>query len=189
MKRSIFFYMLLTCVVFVSCNKNQSQKSIEDQTLAEKPVSVQCYTAIYETDTIDLKINTLKNGKISGSMDMKLVNMPIKVGKISGEFRGDTLFADYSFIQGTNDKVVFKNPMAFLKSGKQFILGNAVSHEAKLQVVNGAWVIEETSSNFYKKPAFILLVLFIIIVSFAIIRGIIQFVSPNSFKYLFSPKR
>ena len=124
MKRSIFFYMLLTCVVFVSCNKNQSQKSIEDQTLAEKPVSVQCYTAIYETDTIDLKINTLKNGKISGSMDMKLVNMPIKVGKISGEFRGDTLFADYSFIQGTNDKVVFKNPMAFLKSGKQFILGN-----------------------------------------------------------------
>jgi hypothetical protein len=124
MNKSIFFYMLLTCVVLVSCNKNQSQKSIEDQTLAEKPVSVQCYTAIYETDTIDLKINTLKNGKISGTMDMKLVNMPIKVGKISGEFRGDTLFADYSFIQGTNDKVVFKNPMAFLKSGKKFILGN-----------------------------------------------------------------
>ena len=124
MNRSLFFYMLLASVVFLGCNKNQSQKSIEDQTLAEKPASVQCYIAIYETDTIDLKINTLKNGIISGTMDMKLLDMPIKVGKISGEFRSDTLFADYSFTQGTNDKVVFKNPMAFLKSGKQLILGN-----------------------------------------------------------------
>ncbi|TRX20438.1 hypothetical protein FNW25_10110 [Flavobacterium franklandianum] len=124
MKKTTLFCMFLTCITFVSCNKKQSQKSIEDQNLTEKPVSVQCYTAIYETDTIDLKINTLKNNKISGNMEMKLLNMPIKVGKISGEFRGDTLFADYSFIQGTNDKVVFKNPMAFLKSGNDFILGN-----------------------------------------------------------------
>ncbi|HAT79959.1 MAG TPA: hypothetical protein DCS17_00615, partial [Flavobacterium sp.] len=29
-----------------------------------------------------------------------------------------------SFTQGTNDKVVFKNPMAFLKSGNELILGN-----------------------------------------------------------------
>lgn len=124
MNKATFICMLLTCIGFVSCNKNQSQKSIEDKTLAEKPVSVQCYSAIYETDTIDLKINTLKNGKISGNMDMKLINRPIKFGKISGEFRGDTLFVDYTFIQGTNDKVIFKNPMAFLKSGKELILGN-----------------------------------------------------------------
>ena len=124
MKKATLFCMFLTCIAFVSCNKNQSQKSIEDQNLAEKPVSVQCYNAIYETDTIDLKINTLKDGKISGNMDMKLLNMPIKVGKISGEFRGDTLFADYTFIQGTNDKVIFKNPMAFLKRGEELILGN-----------------------------------------------------------------
>lgn len=124
MKKATLFCMFLTCIAFISCNKNQSQKSIEEQKLAEKPVSVQCYNAIYETDTIDLKINTLKDGKISGNMDMKLLNMPIKSGKISGEFRGDTLFADYTFIQGTNDKVIFKNPMAFLKSGNTLILGN-----------------------------------------------------------------
>lgn len=124
MKKATLFCMFLTCIAFISCNKNQSQKSIEEQKLAEKPVSVQCYNAIYETDTIDLKINTLKDGKISGNMDMKLINRPIKVGKISGEFRGDTLFVDYTFIQGTNDKVIFKNPMAFLKSGNTLILGN-----------------------------------------------------------------
>ena len=124
MKKATLFCMLLACITFVSCNKNQSKKNIEDQALEEKPVGVQCYIALYEKDTIDLKINTLKDGKISGNMDMKLLNMPIKVGKISGEFRGDTLFADYTFIQGTNDKVIFKNPMAFLKSGDTLILGN-----------------------------------------------------------------
>lgn len=124
MKKATLFCVLLTCIAFVSCNKNKSQKSIEDQNLAEKPVSTLCYIAIYEKDTIDLKINTLKNGKVSGDMDMKLLNMPIKEGKIAGEYKGDTLFVNYTFIQGTNDKVVFKNPMAFLKKDKELILGN-----------------------------------------------------------------
>ena len=57
-------------------------------------------------------------------MEMKLLNMPIKIGKIVGEFRGDTLFVDYTFIQGQNEKVVFKNPMALLKKGEELVLGN-----------------------------------------------------------------
>jgi hypothetical protein len=79
---------------------------------------------LYENDTIDLTINTLKNGKITGDMLMTIENMPNKIGQITGEFRGDTLFADYSFIQGTNDKVKFKNPMAFLKQGNGLNLGS-----------------------------------------------------------------
>lgn len=124
MKKSLFLYLLLAGFGFFSCNKSQSQKDINEQALAEKPVSVQCYVAFYEKDTVNLKINTLKNGKITGDMDMKLENRPIKKGEISGKLRGDTLFADYSFIQGSNDKVKFKNPMAFLKSGNELILGN-----------------------------------------------------------------
>ncbi len=57
-------------------------------------------------------------------MVMKIENMPDKIGDITGEFRGDTLFVDYSFIQGTNDKVKFKNPMAFLKKGNDLNLGS-----------------------------------------------------------------
>jgi hypothetical protein len=124
MKKISFFCALYFIVGFVSCNKNQSQKSVEDQALAEKPVSVQCYISCFEKDTIVLQVNTLKDGKISGNMEMKLLDMPIKAGKIVGEFRGDTLFVDYSFIQGTNEKVVFKNPMAFLKKENELILGN-----------------------------------------------------------------
>ena len=124
MNKITLFFMFLICLACVSCKKEQNQNNVRDQILLEKPVNVQCYTAIYETDTIDLKINILKNGKISGNMDMKFSNMPVKAGEIIGEFRGDTLFADYSFIQGTNDKVVFKNPVAFLKRGSELILGN-----------------------------------------------------------------
>ena len=122
MKNIMISCLVLAFAGLVSCNRNQ--KNAADQTVAEKPVSVQCYLSIYEKDTVTLEINTLKNGKLTGTMDMKLFDMPIKTGKIAGEYKGDTLFADYSFIQGTNEKVVFKNPMAFLKKGNELILGN-----------------------------------------------------------------
>jgi hypothetical protein len=45
-------------------------------------------------------------------MDMAISNMP-KVGEISGEFRGDTLFASYTFIQGGYKKKTYKNQWHF----------------------------------------------------------------------------
>lgn len=72
---------------------------------------------------------------------------------------------------------------------KQFVLGNALSHEAKLQVVNGNWKIEEASINFYKKPVFIFLAISLFIGLLALTRGIVQFVSSAKFKYPFSQKR
>nr|WP_315154395.1 hypothetical protein [uncultured Flavobacterium sp.] len=125
MKNLGLFFLLLTCIGFESCKKDQNPKDAETTKVQdEKPISTACYKSLYENDTIDLTINTLKNGKITGNMIMKIENMPNKIGKIAGEFRGDTLFADYSFIQGTNDKVKFKNPMAFLKHENELILGS-----------------------------------------------------------------
>lgn len=125
MKNLNLFCLLLACIGIQSCNKTQNQKDIETAKVpTEKPVSVQCYKAIYDKDSIDLQVNTLKNGKITGQMEMKLFNMPIKLGNIAGEFRGDTLFAAYTFIQGANDKITYKNPLAFLKRENQLILGN-----------------------------------------------------------------
>ena len=120
--------LLFACIGLGSCNRAQKQKIQE-----EKPVSSQCYQAIYENDTVELKVGTLKSGKISGDMVMKIVDRPEKVGKIAGEFRGDTLFVAYTFIQGANDKMTFKNPMAFLKRGNELILGNG-----KIQTTMGA---------------------------------------------------
>lgn len=125
MKNLGLFCLLMACVGFVSCKKEQSTKDGEaDKAQTEKPINTTCYKALYENDTIDLTINTLKNGKVTGNMLMKIEDMPNKVGTITGVFRGDTLFADYSFIQGTYEKVTFKNPMAFLKHGNELNLGS-----------------------------------------------------------------
>ncbi|MBG6109700.1 hypothetical protein H4V97_003052 [Flavobacterium sp. CG_23.5] len=132
MKNLGLFCLLLTCVGLQSCKNNQSEKIIEAKK-AEEPMSVQCYKALYEQDTLDLKINTFKNGEITGNMEMTIANMPKKVGEIVGEFRGDTLFASYTFTQGGYKEKTYKNPMAFLKRNNQLILGNG-----KIQTMMGA---------------------------------------------------
>lgn len=126
MKNLGIFCLLLAFIGLESCKKEQKPKDNEaSQVQAENPVSVECYKALYEKDTVELKINTLKDGKISGNMMMKVFSMPKKTGKINGEFRGDTLFVDYGFYEENNDKKQYKNPMAFLKREKELILGNA----------------------------------------------------------------
>lgn len=125
MKNLALSCMLLACIGFQSCKNNENQKEIEAAKAdAETVVSAECYKAIYEKDTINLKLNTLKNGKITGNMVMKVAAATERTGDIKGEFRGDTLFVDYTFIEITNKNKTFKNPMAFLKKDNQLILGN-----------------------------------------------------------------
>jgi hypothetical protein len=121
MKNLGLFCFLFASIVLGSCN--QKPKDVVVKKLAEKPVSVQCYNALYDKDTLDLKVNTLKNGKVTGDLVMNVFERAKKIGKIAGEFRGDTLFVDYSFVSGT-DKALYKNPMALLKKGNELILGN-----------------------------------------------------------------
>lgn len=117
--------VLLSCIGLQSCKNDEKQKQAEAaKAEAEKVVNVQCYKAIYEKDTINLTLNTLKNGKLGGNMIMKVENTPEKNGEIAGEFHGDTLFVDYTFKEITDKNKTFKNPMAFLKKDKQLILGN-----------------------------------------------------------------
>ncbi|MEP6806845.1 MAG: hypothetical protein ABI892_20120 [Flavobacterium sp.] len=123
MKNLVISCLLLSFIGLQSCKKNEEKKEAV-QTDAEKIVSTQCYKAVYEKDTLDLKLNTLKNGKLSGNMVMKVATATERTGEITGEFRGDTLFADYTFVEVTNKTKTFKNPMAFLKRDNQLILGN-----------------------------------------------------------------
>lgn len=125
MKTLGLFCLLFACISFESCKKDQSQKDAKAAKI--KPdivVSSECYKALYEKDTIDLKINTLESGKVTGDLVMKVFKRPNKVGRIFGNFHGDTLFVSYTFIEEVNDKITYKNPMAFLKKGNELILGN-----------------------------------------------------------------
>lgn len=124
MKNLTLFCLFLACIGLESCNKKENQKEADVAALPEKSINLQCYQALYDNDTLNLTINTSSTGKISGEMVMKVFEKAEKVGKITGEFRGDTLFADYSFTQVENDKVMYKNPIALLKRDQELILGN-----------------------------------------------------------------
>jgi hypothetical protein len=125
MKKIGIFCLLFAVIGLESCKNDQKEKVVEaEQAQAEKPISVTCYKALYEKDSIDLKINTLENSKITGDMEMRILDMPVKRGKIAGESRGDTLFVSYTFTQGGYEEKTYKNPMAFLKKGDELILGN-----------------------------------------------------------------
>lgn len=124
MKSLHLFGLALAVIGFASCKQNQEPQTVKPVAPVENISTTDCYTAVYESDTVALQMNTLENGKIAGNMTMRLENMPVKEGKIAGEFRGDTLFADYTFTQGANKQVTFRNPMAFLKKGEQLVLGN-----------------------------------------------------------------
>jgi hypothetical protein len=124
MKNLGLLSLLLICFGFEGCKKQNEEKVENKEAAAETPISSQCYKAIYDKDTLELKVNTLKNEQVNGNMEMKILNMPKKVGEIAGEFHGDTLFVSYTFTQGANKETTFKNPMAFLKRGNELILGN-----------------------------------------------------------------
>jgi hypothetical protein len=125
MKKLVVFCLLLAFITLESCKKNESIKEVETtKAEEEKPISVACYQALYESDTIELKVNTLKDGQVTGEMVMQIIDMPKKVGEIAGKFSGDTLLVDYTFYQGANEKTIFKNPMALLKKGNELILGS-----------------------------------------------------------------
>ena len=132
MKKLGIFCLLVTCIGLQSCKNDKSEKALEVKEVKDA-TSTQCYQAIYERDTLNLKLLTFNNGEINGNMEMAIENMPKKVGEIVGEFKGDTLFASYTFIQGSNKEKTFKNPMAFLKRGDQLILGNG-----QIQITMGA---------------------------------------------------
>lgn len=132
MKNTRIFCLLLACITITSCKKNEAEKVVPVAE-TEKPLSVACYKALYEKDTLNLTVNTLKNDKISGDLEMAIFNMPRKMGKIAGEVKGDTLLISYTFTQGGYDKVTYKNPMALLKRGNELILGNG-----KIQTTMGA---------------------------------------------------
>ena len=126
MKNLSMFFLLATCIVLGSCKDKKSETIVN----AEEPVNEQCYKAIYEQDTLHLKINTLEDGNIKGSLVMIVSDNATKTGKLEGKFRGDTLFTNYTFTQGENRISTYKNPLAFLKRGNELILGNWVTDKA-----------------------------------------------------------
>lgn len=131
MKKSFCFPALIVSLLLFSCNQGTSTKSEKTEDLAGIiQYSDQCYRAIFETDTAEMKLSMDAKGKVTGDLMIDFgevkpnaLEKVMNKGQIAGSFRGDTLYVDYSYTSGTINKTVFKNPLAFLKKGEKLILG------------------------------------------------------------------
>ena len=126
-KTSILFACIISLFIY-SCNQGakKNPSTSADSTSLVKT----CYIAVFETDTAHLNTFADTTGKITGDLTMKYgevqansLEKVVNVGTIAGEFRGDTLFVDYTHTSGSINKKGFKNPLAFLKVGENLVLG------------------------------------------------------------------
>lgn len=101
-----------------SCGHTESQKET-----AKVVGKQECYVAIDGTDTAYLNLNITESGNIDGNLLIKYTGKDQNIGAVSGKFRGDTLFVDYTFTLGKTDKPIYKNQLALLKKDKLMILG------------------------------------------------------------------
>ena len=106
-----------------ACNGNKGKTANQNATDTVSNATPECYIAIFEKDTAYLNIQRTDTAKVQGDLLIKYGSNPKNEGKLAGQFRGDTLFADYTYTVGTYKEKINKNPLAFLVKGDSLILG------------------------------------------------------------------
>ncbi|RZK41722.1 MAG: hypothetical protein EOO90_10235 [Pedobacter sp.] len=107
-----------------SCGSSESSKTASE-TIDSNAVK-ECYIAVDAADTAFLDLTKASNGDVTGNLLIKYAEKPQNKGTFAGKFSGDTLFVDYSFINGEAKTPIYKNPLAFLDSAGKLTLGVGV---------------------------------------------------------------
>ena len=110
----------ITAFVF-SCGRS-AVKDKQADTVTDKILDSTCYVATDRNDTAYLKINAFESGDIKGLLAIHYFQSPASNGQLTGKFKGDTLFADYTYTTGT-EKELHRNPLAFLRRQDSLVLG------------------------------------------------------------------
>ncbi|MES2267492.1 MAG: hypothetical protein V4520_12075 [Bacteroidota bacterium] len=137
MKNSLYFISAFVWAFLLSCNQGKKEKAIYIDSVTRlsghpRP-DQQCFVALFEKDSANLRLNNAPDGKVTGQLYIKYHEIKevafeseLNIGKIAGKFKGDTLFANYTFTSGTQNKTVYTNPIALLCKGDTLILGSGV---------------------------------------------------------------
>ncbi|AMR29987.1 hypothetical protein A0256_00425 [Mucilaginibacter sp. PAMC 26640] len=137
MKNSRYLLALFALSVIISCNQGKKDQtkmidSLTSMSGTRRP-DKQCFVALFEKDSASLTLHNAPGGKVTGELYIKYhdikemaLESDLNIGKIEGEFKGDTLFANYRFTSGTMNKTVYSNPIALLAEGDSLTLGTGV---------------------------------------------------------------
>lgn len=111
----------LSLPLMYSCGQGGNQETKKESSKIADTVK-QCYTSAYEGDSATLNLNIIDSTKVEGSLVINYAEKPKNDGIVRGEFKGDTLFVDYTFKIGEG-KTEFSNPLALLKQADSLKMG------------------------------------------------------------------
>lgn len=126
MKKTRLYLSFLALPFVFSCTQNGNKTSESKDTLSSVSDTIankKCYVAIDGRDTAKLTLHNNEGGKITGHLVINYLDKGKNEGEISGAYKGDTLFVDYTFKIGTANKTQYKNPLALLKKDGELVLG------------------------------------------------------------------
>lgn len=122
MKKVILFSAVFMSV-FVSCKKEKEVEEVpvpSGEIVVEEPVSEECYSVIIKKDTVSMSLNIKGNQIASGKLTYNFFEKDKNQGTLVGEIKGDTLFAEYTFM---SEGVSSIRQVAFLKKGNTYVEG------------------------------------------------------------------
>ena len=101
-----FLFIFFVTILLVGCNNSPSNNKEQlseplDVSATDKNEDIaapSCYLFATDRDTVYLKINPSVDGKVTGDLSYLFFERDGNVGHIEGEIKGDTLFAEYTFM-------------------------------------------------------------------------------------------
>ncbi len=127
-------FIIIASVVFISCNNNEGKTTAENKTTTDNKVAndsiasektnsanevSECYVNTKSKDSMLLHL-TVKNNIVTGNMNYQIAGKDKNKGTLQGEMRGDTLFADYTFMSEGTQSV---RQVAYLKKDNSLLEG------------------------------------------------------------------
>ncbi|MBC7923899.1 MAG: hypothetical protein H7Z75_22725 [Ferruginibacter sp.] len=148
MKTNLVFLAVLGSLL-ASCDKNTRQTS--EPPVATTPTQVpattnpapatSCYRYLSGKDSVTLRITTTGNA-VKGELRYTFFEKDKNTGTLEGQVKGDTIFADYTFLSEGTESV---REVAFLREGNDLVEGYGAAKE-----VNNKMVFENRSALNFK---------------------------------------
>ncbi len=122
MKKNAKLLIALALPLAFSCTQGGKNDEKKDHVDIVRDTVKQCYVSSFEGDSAILNINIINSIKVEGNLVINYAEKPKNDGIIRGEFKGDTLFVDYTFKIGEG-ATEFSNPLALLRKDNNLKLG------------------------------------------------------------------
>lgn len=129
MKNQLIHLAFLT-MLFSACTNPSNKNAItEPETKINEPAT--CYTYANNNDYVLMRITIIDN-LVSGDLVYEYFEKDKNSGKINGAMKGDTLFAEYTFM---SEGVTSIREVSFIKSGNEWREGYGEVSEQSGKVV------------------------------------------------------